>query len=76
MLMAYGYLPCRVTRRADGVRCVFFHVTEEFLKDSAAYDKNDLLVPGKRFLLIRSRLLDIREGNESDVSELLRAVPE
>lgn len=68
-----GHLPYKVTRRADGVRCVFFHPTPEFLRDSKTYNESDLMVPGKRFILIQSRLVDLEKNESLDVQELVRA---
>lgn len=68
------HLPYGLTRRADGVLCTFFHPTPEFMRDSLAYDKGDLAVAVKRFILARRRLLDMKEYEEPEVSKLIRAV--
>lgn len=73
---ANAHRPLEITRRADGVLCTFFNPTEQFLQDSYDYDKNDLAVFGvKRFLLVRRRLLDMKEyGDVPRLPELADTV--
>lgn len=68
------HLPVDVVRTADGMLCTFFNSTPQFMADSKDYDRGDLAVMVKHFVLVRSRLLDMKEYGSPDVSALVRAV--